>query len=296
MADLRPTDKRVLERLFEMGGGYVCDFTNRTFQEFVLDVTGIDVYEERYSAAGESKANRLRTFWRLERNHVVAKLLEEMISYEAVEVVRQDEPQEELEDLRERASQLVARLREGIEVADLGVFADEQQDSTFEALARQIQESVDNGRPEEALDRLHTYLTRYSRALCDRHAIEYSRSTPLHALFGSYVRYLRENELVESKASLTILSSSIKVLDDLNKVRNDQSLAHDNSLLNRNEATLIFRNISTSVKFIRGLERRIQEQAATEERDWSDPEFTDEEIDAAGDRWIQEQIDIARGK
>jgi len=281
MADLSPTEKRILERLFEMGGGYVCDFSNRTFQEFILDVTGIDVYTEEYDEQGTSKANRLRTFWRIESNHVVAKLLEEMLAYEQVEVVHRSWSQENWDDLRQRAAEIVVRLREGTEVEDIDVFNGTQEDAAFQVLARQIQESVDHGKPEEALDRLHTYLTRYARQLCDRHSIPWDRNTPLHSLFGAYVRFLRENNLVESSATLIILSSSVKVLDRFNKVRNDHSLAHDNELLNRNEATLIFRNISSSVKFIRGLEQRIQMQGDEDAIGWTDPEFTEEELEAA---------------
>jgi len=34
MSDLTSVEKLKLEKIFEMGGGYVLDFSNRTFQEF----------------------------------------------------------------------------------------------------------------------------------------------------------------------------------------------------------------------------------------------------------------------
>jgi hypothetical protein len=37
MADLSYQDKRYLERMFEMEGGYVLDFSNRTFHTFFYD-------------------------------------------------------------------------------------------------------------------------------------------------------------------------------------------------------------------------------------------------------------------
>ena len=40
MSDLSNVEKRHLERLFGMGSGYVLDFSNRTFEEFILDSTG----------------------------------------------------------------------------------------------------------------------------------------------------------------------------------------------------------------------------------------------------------------
>ena len=34
---LRSIDMRLIDELFEMGGGYVLDFSNRTFAEFFAD-------------------------------------------------------------------------------------------------------------------------------------------------------------------------------------------------------------------------------------------------------------------
>ena len=48
MADLTGAEKRGFERVLAMGGGYVLNFSNRTFHEFVLDSTGRDIYEKRY--------------------------------------------------------------------------------------------------------------------------------------------------------------------------------------------------------------------------------------------------------
>jgi hypothetical protein len=60
MADLTNIEKRNLERLLGMGSGYVLDFSNRTFEEFVLDSIGKSIYAGEYETGGGSKANRLR--------------------------------------------------------------------------------------------------------------------------------------------------------------------------------------------------------------------------------------------
>lgn len=75
MSDLTNMEKRQFEKLFGMSNGYVLDFSNRTFDEFVIDSTGLSIMEEKYNQASGSKANRLRAFWSIETNHVVAKLL-----------------------------------------------------------------------------------------------------------------------------------------------------------------------------------------------------------------------------
>lgn len=81
MSSLTSIEKRKLEKLFEMGGGYVLDFSNRTFAEFVLDSTGLDIYETPYDYASGSKANRLRAFWNVEDDQTVGKLLAELLEY-----------------------------------------------------------------------------------------------------------------------------------------------------------------------------------------------------------------------
>ena len=71
MSDLTSMEKLKLEKLLDMRSGYVLDFSNRTFQEFILDNSGLDIYDTKYEHASGSKANRLRAFWRKESNYVV---------------------------------------------------------------------------------------------------------------------------------------------------------------------------------------------------------------------------------
>ena len=79
MSDLPFTEKRRLEKQLGMGGGYVLDFSNRTLTEFVADSTGRNIYDARYDNASGSKANRLRAFWSREPNHLVGKLITDLL-------------------------------------------------------------------------------------------------------------------------------------------------------------------------------------------------------------------------
>jgi hypothetical protein len=122
------------------------------------------------------------------------------------------------------------------------------------------------------------------RELCSRHGIVFDKETPLHSLFGLYAKFLQKNSLVESEMSGRILKSSISVLDAFNDVRNNQSFAHDNPILNRNEAVLIFNDISNTLRFVDSIERKIAEKkhaaakektSPKEEITWNDIEFSD---------------------
>jgi hypothetical protein len=81
MSDLTFAERRKFEQLLGMGSGYVLDFTNRTFAEFVLESTGRDIFDTRYEYASGSKANRLRAFWQKESNSHVGKLMSDMLDY-----------------------------------------------------------------------------------------------------------------------------------------------------------------------------------------------------------------------
>lgn len=81
MANLKQTEKLLLERQFEMEEGYVLDFTNRSFQQFILDECKLDIYDSKYSALGDSKAKRLRMFWKIESDRIVGILITELLAY-----------------------------------------------------------------------------------------------------------------------------------------------------------------------------------------------------------------------
>ena len=59
MANLSFIDKQLIEDVLGMGGGYVLDFSNRTFDEFMTEVIGESIYT-KYPYM--SKANLLRKF------------------------------------------------------------------------------------------------------------------------------------------------------------------------------------------------------------------------------------------
>ena len=78
MSDLSGSDRRKLEKLFRMGGGFVLDFSDRTFGEF-FDEYRVEIDAPQYKSKGTSKANRLRTFWQINSNHSVGRSITGMI-------------------------------------------------------------------------------------------------------------------------------------------------------------------------------------------------------------------------
>lgn len=251
MSDLTLIEKRKLERLLGMPSGYLLNFSNRTFGDFFLDGFGIDIYDTKYDYASGSKANRMRAFWDREPNHLVGRVLG-LLFEEWNEFKAPDSPAQPPDE----CLRIVARLNSGADVPHLDTLVPNPGDSTFEAIARSVRECIDRNEPEAGLDRLHTFVTRYFRTLCERHSIQGLKDKPLHSLVGEYTRALKEKGLIESGMTERILKSTISIMEAFNKVRNDQSLAHDNKILNSDESLLIFGHVSSSIRFIEALENK----------------------------------------
>ena len=84
-------DRHSLEKHFDMSGGYVLKFSDRTFGELVFEAVGLDIHGEKYAATGTSKANKLRTFWKVESDHATGKLILALVDYDATLNTAQDD-------------------------------------------------------------------------------------------------------------------------------------------------------------------------------------------------------------
>ena len=81
MASLRFREKNVFEKFLEMEGGYVLDFSDRTFADFFRDFE-VEIDDHQYMEGHSgSKANRMRSFWELGQDRLVGDVLQEIIEY-----------------------------------------------------------------------------------------------------------------------------------------------------------------------------------------------------------------------
>ncbi|MBU0508969.1 abortive infection family protein [bacterium] len=252
MSELNSIEKSKLEKLFGMGSGYVLDFPNRRFAEFIVESTGKDIYDARYENASGSKANRLRAFWSKEPNHVVGRLIADMLEYCR-------ESSADQQNLWVDCHHIAERLLQSMPVQDIEAFSIVSGGRDFEVLADAVKAAIERNEPESGLDRLHTFVVKYIRALCDKHGLKIDKQKPLHNLFGEYVKCLRQQGIIESGMTERILKSSISIMEAFNQVRNEQSLAHDNPILNYNESLLILSHVASTIRFIGVMEGEREE-------------------------------------
>lgn len=78
MSSLKDVEKLYFEKLLAMGDGYVLNYSDLTFQQFFTSHQ-VDIHSTKYQKYGTSKAKKLRAFWELEPDALVAKVLGEML-------------------------------------------------------------------------------------------------------------------------------------------------------------------------------------------------------------------------
>jgi hypothetical protein len=266
MSDITSLEKRKFERLLEMGGGYVLGFSNRTFEDFILDTTGRQIYTQAYDYGSGSKANRLRAFWNVEPNHVVGALMSAMLD------LYKDEGRE-LSELYNDCRAIVERLMHDAPVVDLDALTPNADGREFETLTKSVRDCIESNQPEAGIDRLHTFVVKYIRIVCEKHGISIERDKPLHSIFGEYVKFIKDRGFIESEMTERILKSTISIFEAFNRVRNNQSLAHDNLMLKYEESILILNNVATAIRFLKSVERKLDARRSDAARPVDDLHF-----------------------
>ena len=78
MSTLTRNERRYLERMLEMGDGYVLNYSDATYGEFFRR-HGMEIHAERFQTYGTSKAKKMRSFWDQEPDARVATVLGDML-------------------------------------------------------------------------------------------------------------------------------------------------------------------------------------------------------------------------
>jgi len=135
MANLSTNDKQVLEKLFQMGAGYVLNFSDRTMGEFFNDDIGVDIYDEKYNYASGSKANRMRGFWKVADDSLVGKSIIKLIEYIENQILIGNFQQNDFpQSLIDKGKEIGGRLL-GKQIAKENVTEDEFLKKEFEEVS-----------------------------------------------------------------------------------------------------------------------------------------------------------------
>jgi hypothetical protein len=78
---IRSLDMQIIDKIFQMEGGYVLDFSDRTMTRFFAEELNIDIDHPQFQDDGTSKAKRLRCFLRKEDTNTAVRTLNTLWEY-----------------------------------------------------------------------------------------------------------------------------------------------------------------------------------------------------------------------
>ena len=125
--------------------------------------------------------------------------------------------------------------------------------STVERALKDAENLLKSSGAASAVDRVHTALHGYLRAVLDKSLISYSRNATITELYSllrnSHTKF--QTPSAHDKDVLIILRAITKILDSLNTIRNQASVAHPNPiLLDEPEAILAINSVRTLLHYL----------------------------------------------
>lgn len=242
------------EKALGMDTGYVLDFSDKTFADFFFEELNIDVSVSHFfDGRGTSKAKRLRSFIERAPANIVAKALRALWEFrEALLLPDKGE--------RENFFAVVAIFEGASDHIDSTAFEAFELNPTLDELIAAIRRDLDAKKPQAGLDRLHTYCMKRFASLVRKHGGgECDEHEALHARVGRFVKLLTAQRNL-TEMSERIIKSSISVFESFNSIRNNKSLAHDNShLIDPIEARFIFDSVAALLRFIKSIDGQLFE-------------------------------------
>lgn len=235
----------------------------------IYAATGIDIYKNTEYDMSQERC--IRKIWDECDDYTVGKLLKIMLDY-YWNVAEWDWDRREETDYQE-LRELEKRLMQN------PISIPAATTDTLKLVKEDIERNCNNNIPELALDRLHTFSTEFFRSVCKKHGIstedDRGNEYPLQSLVGRLKNWYAENHYFDSDFSVVAIQNTINIFDKFNAIRNDQSAAHPNEVLNKAEAMYVVRIVAETLTFIDKIEC-IKDAAATPRLPWDDLETDDE--------------------
>lgn len=262
MGYLNFIDKQTIRRLFGIRDGYAFTFItnhNKTkTKELLLDSCGINIFDDENFkdeyGRGLSQQKCIEKIWDTYSPQVIASMLKGFCKYFAFYYRESSWNDEDLNDY-DHVQEIIKRL-DSINTVSL---PNESTEADLGLLKADIETNIQNEKPELAIDRLHTYSTMFLRSICQKHGIstqnDKGNELPLHSLVGNLRGWYEKNNYFESVFTIVAIKSSISIFEQFNDIRNKQSAAHPNELLNKAEAMYAVKIISETLTFIDKIEK-----------------------------------------
>jgi len=227
--------KKLVYTYIGVEGGYLGDFSYRSHAEFYIEL-GLDI--DPYQFDGTTR-QRFMTILAESPPNVQARILEGVLIRYPVGSSDMC-TQEKHDEIAEWVSRLRRYSPEG--ASPVKPPSPTLANETVQRALVDAEHLLNESGATSAVDRVHTALHGYLAHLCDEEGVPRNHGASLTDLFGSLRQSHRgfANEGAWAKAVTSMLRGIGRILDAMNEVRNQASLAHPNTdLLPEPEAMLV---------------------------------------------------------
>jgi hypothetical protein len=236
---------KIVNRYIGVSGGYLGDFSYRTHADFYPEYCDLDIdpnqregtTRERFIAILKSSAPGVQA-------RIVRGVLQRFpLDAEA-------KPSPRTEQLYDELLAIARRLEGASPVANPDP---KITSAVVERAIADMETLIQTSGAVSGVDRTHTALHGYLRAVCEKENISYSRDDSMPRLF----KLLRQHHPAlqdlgpRSREIERILQSFASIMDALNPIRNNASVAHPNEdLLAKDEAMLVINAVRTLLHYL----------------------------------------------
>lgn len=235
--------KRLVNRYIGVSGGYLGDFSYRTHEDFYPEYCDLDINPSELD--GTTRV-RFETILGRSTPDIQAKIVRGILAKYPTD------PNNELrtQQVHDEFLQLALRL-EG--AAAVGTPSPTITSRVVERAIADAETLINSSGATSGVDRIHTALHGYMRAVCDSQGIAHSKDATMTALF----RLIRESHPAFSDLGPRaqdinqIMKAMSSIMDVLNPIRNSASVAHPNAdLLDSAEAMLVINTTRTILHYL----------------------------------------------
>jgi len=228
---------RLVNEYIGVNAGYLGDFSYRTHEEFYPQFCDLDINPSDIEGTTRERFMQILS---TSQPPIQARIIRGVLTKYPV-----GSSELRTQDQYDYFAGLAARL-EGSLVAPPEPLA--TRDVVLLAL-RDAETLIREGRPTSAVDRVHTALHGHLRALCDARQVQVPKDATLNQLFSVLRQAVAALQPAGARADDVnrVLRAAGAILDALNPLRNQATLAHPNEhLLEDTEAVLVV-NVSRSI-------------------------------------------------
>ena len=233
---------KIVNRYIGVSGGYLGDFSYRTHTDFYPEYCDLDINPNNYEG---TTRERFIQILKSSPPNVQAKIVRGVLERFPVNA-NTTRTQELFDELLE-----IAKRLEG--VSPIASPEPKITSVIVERAITDVETLLSTNGAISGVDRIHTALHGYLQAVCDAQGITYQKDDGMTKLFKLLRQHhpALQNLGARSQDIERVFQSFASILDALNPIRNNASVAHpNNDLLAKDEAMLVINAARTILHYL----------------------------------------------